>query len=400
MVSNKHYLLVLFVLLVFVISCSVAGEGGLAIPPPAGLAPSASVTIIPPAIAVDPAATSLSTLDDTFLTQQSKSTTQIASPTSTITPTPTQTEVVFEIGKEITIEYLRGLEITGSEITFEQKLADRSNYHQHLVSYISEGNKIYGLLTIPFVEPPEGGFKAIVFNHGYIPPAAYRTTERYVAYVDYLARSGFVVLKIDYRGHGESGGEPSGSYFSPGYTIDSIAALKSLQTLDIIDPQGIGMWGHSMAGNLVLRAMLIEPDIKAGVIWAGAVYSYDDFGKYGIDDNTYRPPVSPGTQGASGRRRGSREIFDAYGRPDTQIDYWKAVSLTENIEYLNSPLQLHHAQDDTVVNFGYSFDLAVVLQDHGKEYEFYTYEGGGHNLISPYFDQAMLRTVEFFRKYL
>ena len=24
------------------------------------------------------------------------------------------------------------------------------------------------------------------------------------------------------------------------------------------------MWGHSMAGNLVLRAMLIEPDIKAG----------------------------------------------------------------------------------------------------------------------------------------
>ena len=42
------------------------------------------------------------------------------------------------------------------------------------------------------------------------------------------------------------------------------------------------MWGHSMAGNLVLRAMLIEPEIKAGVIWAGAVYSYDDFAKYGI----------------------------------------------------------------------------------------------------------------------
>ena len=121
------------------------------------------------------------------------------------------------------------------------------------------------MLTIPFGEPPEGGFKAIIFNHGYIPPTVYRTTERYVAYVDYLARSGFVVFKIDYRGHGNSQGEPSGSYFSPGYTIDAISALKSLQMLDIIDPQGIGMWGHSMAGNLVLRAMLIEPDIKAGV---------------------------------------------------------------------------------------------------------------------------------------
>jgi fermentation-respiration switch protein FrsA (DUF1100 family) len=52
------------------------------------------------------------------------------------------------------------------------------------------------------------------------------------------------------------------------------------------------------------------------------------------------------------------------------------------------------------VNIGYSENLAAVLQEKGKEYEFYLYEGGGHNLISPYFGQAMLRTVEFFQKYL
>ncbi len=109
------------------------------------------------------------------------------------------------------------------------------------MSYRSEGNKIYGLLTIPREEQPDTGYKAIVFNHGYIPPSVYRTTERYTSYVDYLARSGFVVFKIDYRGHGRSEGEPTGSYFSPGYTIDSVAALKSLQTLDIVDPAGIGM---------------------------------------------------------------------------------------------------------------------------------------------------------------
>jgi dipeptidyl aminopeptidase/acylaminoacyl peptidase len=123
------------------------------------------------------------------------------------TPTPTP----FAIGRELTIEFLRDLEISASEITFEDKLTDRSNYHQHLVSYLSEGNKIYGLLAIPFGDPPPGGYKAIVFNHGYIPPGAYRTTERYTAYVDYLAASGFVVFKIDYRGHGQSQGEPSGS---------------------------------------------------------------------------------------------------------------------------------------------------------------------------------------------
>ena len=182
--------------------------------------------------------------------------------------------------------------------------------------------------------------------------------------------------------------------------LDSITALKSLQMLDYIDPQGIGMWGHSMAGNLVLRAMLIEPDIKAGVIWAGAVYSYDDFAKYGIDDHTYRPPATPENGEGADPRRKSRQIIETYGWPDTQVDYWQAVSLTENIEHINSPLQLHHAEDDTVVNIGYSFSLAAALQENGVAYEFYNYEGGGHNLISPYFDQAMLRTVEFFRKYL
>jgi len=400
MVANKQPILVLFIFLLFIMGCSVSSEGGMAAPQTTGVAPSAAVTMIPSATSVNPTGAFIPTVNSLGKNQPANIPTQAAIPTSTSIPTPTETKVDFEVGREITIKYLRDLEITASEITFEEELPQTSYYQQHIVSYISEGNKIYGLLTIPVGEPPDGGFKAIVFNHGYIPPTAYRTMERYTAYVDHLARSGFVVFKIDYRGHGGSQGEPSGSYFSPGYTIDSISALKSLQMMDIIDPQGIGMWGHSMAGNLVLRAMLIEPDIKAGVIWAGAVYSYDDFVKYGIDDNTYRPPEPPETQEGADRRRRSQEIFDTYGRPDTQVDYWAAVSMTENIELLNSPLQLHHAEDDTVVNIGYSFDLAVVLQENGKEYEFYTYEGGGHNLISPYFDQAILRTVEFFRNNL
>ena len=395
MTARRNLIVTLPIVLILAAGCSVVGDVGIPALRSAGLASVATAALIPTAT---PARLDAGGLPTPAFTQPLDLPTQAAPPASTPTPVPTATELVFEVGKEITIEYLQGLEITGSEITIEQELEGNFYYRQVIASYISEGNKIYGLLTIPAGEPPEGGFKAIVFNHGYIPPSAYQTTERYVAYVDYLARYGFVVFKIDLRGHGNSEGEPSGSYFSPGYTIDAIAALKSLQTLDFIDPQGIGMWGHSMAGNLVLRAMLVEPDIQAGVIWAGAVYSYDDLEKYGIDDNTYRPPETLATQEAS--RSSRREIFDTYGQPDTANAYWQAVSLTENIEYLNSPIQLHHAEDDTVVNIGYSYELAGVLQAHGKPYEFYNYESGGHNLISPYFDQAMLRTVEFFRNNL
>lgn len=318
-------------------------------------------------------------------------------PSSTPSPTPTATEIIFSFGKELTIAYLREMQITGSEITIEEKLSPGSNYQRYLASYISQGNKIYGLLTMPSGDPPPGGFKAVVFNHGYIPPDVYNTLERYTAYVDYLARSGFVVFKIDYRGHGQSQGYPSGSYFSPGYTIDAISALKSLQTLDDVDPEGIGMWGHSMAGNLVLRAMLVEPEIKAGVIFAGAVYSYEDFLTYGISDNTYRPPATEENLPEIEQLTSSRILFETYGWPDLDTPYWQAVSLTDNLFYLASPIQIHHAENDPVVNIAYSYGLAEQLQIHHKPYEFFIYEGGGHNLISPYFDQAMLRTVQFFQ---
>ena len=288
----------------------------------------------------------------------------------------------------------RAKEIVGSDIIIEEVLANGANYAQYIASYLSEGNKIYGLLTVPLGDVPADGFPAIVFVHGYIPPEVYRTTERYVAYVDALARSGFVVFKIDLRGFGNSEGEPSGAYFSPDYTVDTIAALKSLQRMDNVNPQGIGLWGHSMAGNVVLRAMLVEPDVQAGVIWAGAVYSYDDMVRYAIQDPSFRRDQQTTTI-----RRGSI-LRETYGAPDTDSPFWQAVSLTKNIEYLEAPLQIHHALNDSVVNIGYSQDLATVLQEAGKSYQFHTYEGGGHNIESPYFGDAMQRTVQYFRDHL
>jgi dipeptidyl aminopeptidase/acylaminoacyl peptidase len=316
-----------------------------------------------------------------------------AEPTPTTAPTPLPG---FPIGNELTIAALLERSIEGSPITIEQHLENGANYARYIASYISEGNKIYGLLTVPFGDAPEGGHKAIVFIHGYIPPDQYRTTERYVAYVDALAQAGFVVFKIDLRGFGESEGEPTGAYFSPDYSIDAIAALKSLQTLDYVDPEGIGLWGHSMAGNVTLRAMLIEPAIQAGVIWAGAVYSYDDFTRYSIDDPSYSPTAPASSAG----RRIGQLIRETYGPPNTAEPFWRAVSLTEHIDLLQAPIQLHHAVDDNVVTIDYSRDLAAVLNVAGKAYEFYEYAGGGHNITSPDFGEAMRRTIAFFQENL
>lgn len=301
----------------------------------------------------------------------------------------------------ISINYLRSLEIDSEPPVIEEELVDGSNYKRYLASYQSEGNKIYGLLMVPQTSPPDGGFPAIIFCHGYIPPNQYRTTEGYVTYVDYLARNGFIVFKIDYRGNGNSEGDPSGSYFSSAYTIDAISALKSIQKYNPINPNRIGIWGHSMAGNLVLRAMLVSGEIKAGVIWAGAVYSYKDFASYGINDSSYvHRPFETKEGEAQKDRETSPEMQKIRSDPDSinfDDSFWQSISLTANLNYLTKPLQIHHAVNDPTVNIAYSRDLVEVLKANSKEYEFFEYPNGGHNLTSPAFETAMRRTTDFFK---
>ena len=144
---------------------------------------------------------------------------------------------------------MRARSYPGSALTVRQTLKAGSNYHRWIVSYQSDGLRIDALLTVPDGTPPKGGWPAIVFNHGYIPPNIYRTTERYVAYQDAFARAGFVTLKSDYRGHGDSQGEAVGGYYDPGYTVDVLNAAASLRKDRRVNAQRLGMWGHSMGGT-------------------------------------------------------------------------------------------------------------------------------------------------------
>src|SRR5258708_2121371 len=110
----------------------------------------------------------------------------------------------FDNINPLSIETLRKENYPGSDIVIEATLEPGSNYKRYIASYKSEGLKIYGLLTIPISVIPRDGFPAIIFNHGYIPPKLYNTTERYVAYVDAITREGYIVFKPDYRGNGNS----------------------------------------------------------------------------------------------------------------------------------------------------------------------------------------------------
>lgn len=302
--------------------------------------------------------------------------------------------------RELTIPYLREQEFPGSEITIEERLAGGSGYSRYRASYQSEGLRIYGLLTVPAGDPPPGGWPAIVFLHGYIPPTQYQTTERYVGYVDSLARNGFVVFKIDYRGHDESEGEPTGAYYGSGYVADTLNALASLQQYEPVHPDKIGLWGHSMSGNVALRSMVINQNIKAGVIWAGAVYSYDDMQKYGLNDNSYVRRTPSPSASPSDRRLTRQRISEVVGEFSPTATFWKELAPTNYLSAEMGALQIHHAINDPVVSINYTRDLKPLLEEANVEHEIYEYQTGGHDIEGSSFSTAMQRTVEFFQTHL
>lgn len=71
------------------------------------------------------------------------------------------------------IETLRAREYPGGNFMIEETLPNGTNYRQFIASYLSEGLKIYGLLTVPTSLKPENGYPGIVFVHGYISPKEY-----------------------------------------------------------------------------------------------------------------------------------------------------------------------------------------------------------------------------------
>jgi len=293
------------------------------------------------------------------------------------------------------IESLRQREYPGSDIAIEQELADGSNYKRYIVSYKSEGLKIFGLLTIPNGEIQDSGWPAIIFNHGYIQPNQYVTTQKYVEYLDGFAKNGYVVFKPDYRGHGNSEGTADGNYFSPGYVVDVLNATSSVKRLSEVNPGKIGMWGHSMGGNITLKNIVITDDIKAAVIWAGVIGSYDDILNSWSRSGRWRQSDEHRHQGPN-----RQNFVEEFGTYEKNSEFWSSIDPYTYIEDINTPIQLHHGTGDTHVPFSFSENFEEALDQKSKTVEFYTYEGADHNLSGSVFGSAMKRSVEFFDKYL
>jgi fermentation-respiration switch protein FrsA (DUF1100 family) len=383
------WLLTILIIAASLAACDKADEVGLvtitAAAPPT-IEPSATTNVI---VVDGPTATATVTPSP----EPTATATATGPPTETPTPSATPTPL-----HPLMIEVMRRQAYPGSELEFERALEAGVNYDQFIVSYRSEGNKIYGLLTMPWGQPPESGWPIIIFNHGYIPPDEYRTTERYLDYQDAFARNGYIVFRSDYRGHGDSEGDARGGYGSPDYTIDVLNGLAAVKTLPEADPERIGMWGHSMGGFITLRAMVVSDEIDAGVIWGGVVASYPDlFERWRRNAGDGPTPTPDPTRAARGGWRLS--LYETYGTLEENPEFWAAISSNTYVDELSGPLQLHHATTDASVPVEFSEILYDQVRAADRPVELYLYEGDNHNIFANFWT-AMQRSIDFFDQHV
>ena len=311
--------------------------------------------------------------------------------------------VTPEVLNPLSIRTMRLRDYSGSDIKIEETLTPADSYNRYITSYKSDGLKIYALLLVPTGEKPENGWPVIILNHGYIIPSKYTPDGNYIPHADAFAGNGYIVFKPNYRGQGKSEGDPTSTYYSPDYAIDDLNAISSIKKLKdpetssgLVDATRIGVWGHSMGGNITLRDIVVNRiDIKAAVIWGGVVGSYNDIMFNWQNRVSYKPdPLDLRL-----RNKNLDVLVGLYETPAQNPDFWNSLDPTNFLKDITTPVQIAVGLADNHVPPDFSKGLYDKLRTLGKHVEYYEYPGANHD-INQSFTLVMKRTIDFFNRYL
>jgi len=139
--------------------------------------------------------------------------------------------------------------------------------HQTLVS--GDGTLIESIIYTP--ANPSVTCPGVVVGHGFCENKEYLQPLSIE-----LVKRGIVVVNIDFRGHGSSGGYLSDFARSNGLVLDMLAGVEYLENLGFVDR--IGLAGHSMGGGTSMLTALQNPTKINATVAIGALSTFSSSG--------------------------------------------------------------------------------------------------------------------------
>ncbi len=329
-----------------------------------------------------------------------------------------------KIYEPFTIENLRTYNFQARRIVIEKELQDFPNFTSYQFTFDPLGRKMTGQLNIPKDIGPNP--KAIVLVRGWAPSETYYTGMGTKNAAAVFAQNGYITIAPDFFGYGESSPEPPDNWLArfekPIVIIELMESLRkngaplNIEATSPAQIGNIGIWAHSNGGQITLTALEISGEPIPSTLWAPVTapfpYSVIFFSnEYEDEGKSFRKDVAV-----------FEEMYNVF-------DY----SLTQHLNLLNAPFQLHHGQRDDAAPYWWSDSFVDKVKSENtrrtslKEeletatseavlspevqavaaeqilepirFNYYLYPNADHNLV-PSWNTAIQRDLEFFAKEL
>jgi len=246
-------------------------------------------------------------------------------------------------------------------------VTNSSEYYS--ITYMSDGLRVNGFLGRPRAE---GVHPAIIYNRGGF--REYGALEGWE--VALFAEAGYVSVASQYRGNAGSEGREE---FGGSDVADVLNLVTLLKGLPYVDPDRIGMMGHSRGGMMTYLALKQDclagtGDIKAAATVGGVA---DLFMHYE-------------------RKSYIAQMVGATPKQDPEL--YESRSAICWPELIDAPLLIQHGEDDRQVSVENSLELAAALEEAGKIYELIVYPDGDHELTDHY--GGVHEALAWFQRYL
>lgn len=300
-----------------------------------------------------------------------------------------QSSIISPLGKitekpldKYTIEKLGKREFLGSQIVLDEPIATTSGHTVYSFHFTSDNKKVTGIAHMPKKSPPAGGLPVIVQLRGFVEHEKYTPGEGTKHSSEVFSDNGFLTLAPDFLGYGGSA-SPSADVFEERFETYATALnlLASVKTLSVVNPDRVGIWGHSNGGQIAITVLEILRKPIPTVLWAPVSKPFPYSILYYTDD--------AGDHGKALRRR--------LGRFEDNYDV-ELYSLTNYLDRITAPLQVHQGTADESVPVGWTNQLVKIVKDKGKDITYFTYPGADHNLM-PGWNMVVSRDIAFFNKY-
>ena len=228
------------------------------------------------------------------------------------------------------------------------------------VSFMSEGQKISGLLHIPDKENP----LCVIASHGLLSS---KDSEKYIALGERLSQEGMAMLRFDFRGLGESEGRMEDDTVSR-RVIDLGTAIAFVRSHPALGKK-VGFIGSSLGGYVSLIRASMDQQIKGVVTWA-TPFHLDDL---------------KSNKGTEGHPLPEQAFFE-------DLPKHRLLPLLSRV----TNCMVIHGEKDELVPVDQAWEI---FHNLGAPKEIHMIEGADHRLTQPAHRQRAIQlTVDWFKK--